>query len=146
MPIFPARSVLMLSCVLLGCTTHSPLHTSVPEMAAPATLSYCKITLSCNKDGENSPTTFIMGENAPMPKLKIFEYKAVGQSAQISFDGVGDGCAVHFNGKLELISQDKNCYTFKPTGEIIGFEGDSENKFQATPISLKINIVPEPQL
>ncbi len=87
-----------------------------------------------------------MGEQAPMPKLKIFAYKATGQSAQISFDGVGDGKAVHFNGQLHLTAQSGNSYTFTPQGEVAGFEGNEENKFEATPVSIVINIVSAPAL
>ncbi len=115
-------------------------------MTLPATLEYCNISLTCVKAGESSSTTYTMGEQAPMPKLKIFSYNAAGQTAEISFDGVGDGKAVHFNGQLQLISQSGNSFTFKPTGEVAGFEGDASAKFEATPISLTINLIPEPAI
>lgn len=111
-------------------------------MTLPATLDCCTISLTCTKTGESTPTTYCMGENAPMPKLKIFAYKALGQTAEISFDGVGDGRAVHFNGNLQLTAQSGNSYTFTPQGEVMGFEGQSDNTFEATPHTLIINILP----
>lgn len=112
----------------------------------PTTLEYCNISLTCIKAGESSSTTYTMGEQAPMPKLKIFSYNATGLTAEISFDGVGNGKAVHFNGQLQLISRVGNRYTFKPTGEVAGFEGEASAKFEATPVSLIINLVPEPAI
>lgn len=115
-------------------------------MTLPTTLDTCTISLTCTKTGESTPTTYCMGENAPMPKLKIFAYNATGQTAEISFDGVGDGRAVHFNGQLQLTAQSGNSYTCTPNGEVIGFEGHAENRFEATPHNLIINILPSPAL
>ncbi len=139
-----------LSLIFVGaalCSTAcSTVKSDSPAIAAPTSLDYCNISLTCIKAGESTPTTYTMGEQAPMPKLKIFSYQATGKTAEISFDGVGDGKAVHFNGQLQLIAQSGNSYTFKPTGEVAGFEGDAPVKFEATPVSLIINLIPEPAL
>ena len=146
MSVHSAYLTLLLVGAAICCTACSSVKPDKPVMAAPATLEYCNISLTCLKAGESTPTTYFMGEQAPMPKLKIFAYQATGQSAQISFDGVGDGKAVHFNGQLQLISQAGNSYTFKPTGEVAGFEGDAAKKFEATPVSVIINLMPEPTI
>ncbi len=146
MSVHSAYLTLLLVGATICCTACSSVKPDKPVMAAPATLEYCNISLTCLKAGESTPTTYFMGEQAPMPKLKIFAYTATGQSAQISFDGVGDGKAVHFNGQLQLTAQAGNSYTFTPQGEVTGFEGSAENKFDATPVSLIINIVPAPAL
>lgn len=128
------------------CACSSVDSTPQQEVTAPAAIDCCNISLTCIKAGENSETTYTMGENAPMPKLKIFAYKASEQTAEISFDGVGDGKAVHFNGRLQLISQSGNSYKFNPIGEVAGFEGDASSKFEATPVSLIINLMPDPSI
>lgn len=137
---------LLLTGMAFFCSACSPVSVARQEAAVPAAIDYCNISLTCIKAGESQATTFSMGEDAPMPKLRIFAYKPAGQTAEISFDGVGDGRAVHFNGRLQLISQSGNCYTFKPTGEVQGFEGDASLKFEATPVSLIINLMPEPAI
>lgn len=136
----------LLAGVAVCCTACSSVKTGQPELVAPPALDYCNICLTCIKSGESSATTYLMGEQAPMPKLKIFAYKATGSTATISFDGVGNGKAVHFNGQLQLTAQSGNSYTFTPQGTVEGFEGESENRFAATPVSLTINILPAPAL
>ncbi len=115
-------------------------------MVVPAAIDYCNITLVCQKKGETQTSTYKMGEQAPMPKLKIFTYTPMGTHAQLSFDGVGDGTAVHFDGQVQLTAQSGSSYTFTPQGEVIGFEGEAQNKFEASPVSLIINLVPPPAL
>lgn len=138
------------SLLLTGLVIFCPACSSAPvarqETAVPAAIDYCNICLTCIKTGESRETTFCMGEQAPMPKLRIFTYKPAEQTAEISFDGVGDGKAVHFNGRLQLISRTGNSYTFKPTGEVAGYEGEASQKFEATPVSLIINLMPEPAI
>ena len=79
---------------------------------------------------------------SPMAKLKIFEYIPQGSTASISFDGVGDSCAVHFNGTLRLIAHAGKTYTFTPTGEMKGLEGSEPVHFEATPTGITITLNP----
>ncbi|MDO5470875.1 MAG: hypothetical protein Q4F38_06200 [Akkermansia sp.] len=139
---FHAYSFLLVASAGIVCTSCSSVVTEKQSLVAPAALDYCTISLTGTKSGQASPVTYTMGENAPMPKLKIFAYKAMGKQAEISFDGVGDSKAVHFNGHMELISCSGNSYVFKLNGEMLGFEGDA--KFEATPHTATIKIVPAP--
>ncbi len=134
----------LLAGVAVCCTACSSVKTGQPELTAPPALDYCNICLTCIKSGESSATTYLMGEQAPMPKLKIFAYKPMGRRAEISFDGVGDGKAVHFNGRMELISCSANSYFFQLSGEMLGFEGEPDAKFEATPHTATITLVPAP--
>ncbi|MBR1981589.1 MAG: hypothetical protein IKA23_02430 [Akkermansia sp.] len=142
MAAFPAFLLPGIACAGLFCTACSHVAAEKQSLVVPAALDYCTISLTGTKAGQTSPVMYTMGENAPMPKLKIFAYKAMGKQAEISFDGVGDSKAVHFNGHMELISCSGNSYIFKLNGEMLGFEGDA--KFEATPHTATIKIVPAP--
>ncbi|MBQ4613535.1 MAG: hypothetical protein IJB31_01225 [Akkermansia sp.] len=139
---FRSYPFLIIACAGIICTSCSSVAAEKQSLEAPAALDYCTISLTGTKTGQTNPVTYTMGENAPMPKLKIFAYKARGKQAEISFDGVGDNKAVHFNGRMELISCSGSSYIFKLNGEMLGFEGDA--KFEATPHTATIQIVPAP--
>lgn len=139
---FRAYPFLILTCAGLVCTSCSSTVAEKQSLVVPAALDYCTISLTGTKAGQTSPVTYTMGENAPMPKLKIFSYTPMGNHAVISFDGVGDGKAVHYNGSMELVSCSGNSYFFHLKGEMLGFESDV--KFEATPHTATINIVPAP--
>ena len=78
-----------------------------------------------------------------MPKLKVFTWKPQGRLAEISFDGVGEHCAIHFNGTMLLSKHIGKTYTFRVHGEMKGFEGESRKDFTATPSSITITLNPE---
>ena len=146
MNISPATDALVLMTVAVLCTVSSC--TPVPSAAqpipqvltVPADPGDCTITLTGTKIGSNQSVEYKMGYNAPMPKLKIFRYAPQGETAEISFDGVGDGCAVHFNGTIRLTQQTGQTYHFTATaGEMKGF--DPEN-FEAKPTHLTITLNP----
>ena len=128
-----------LACAICSCST---IPTTVSPLAAPAELGDCTLTLTGIKKGSSIPSVYKMGYDAPMAKLKIFEYIPQGSTASISFDGVGDSCAVHYNGTLRLIAHAGNTYTFTPTGEMKGFEGSEPVHFEATPTGITITLNP----
>lgn len=142
MAAFPALLLPGLACAGLVCTACSHVAAEKQSLVVPAALDYCTISLTGTKAGQTSPVTYTMGEHAPMPKLKIFAYKPMGRQAEISFDGVGDGKAVHFNGRMELVSSSADSYFFRLNGEMLGFEGDA--KFEATPHTATVKLVPAP--
>lgn len=141
---FRAYSFLGVACAGIVCSSCSHVPAEKQSLAVPAALDYCIISLTGTKTGQTGPVTYTMGENAPMPKLKIFAYKPMGRRAEISFDGVGDGKAVHFNGRMELVSCSANSYFFQLSGEMLGFEGEPDAKFEATPHTATITLVPAP--
>ena len=128
-----------LACAICSCST---IPTTVSSLAAPAALGDCTLMLTGIKKGSAPPCVYKMGYDAPMAKLKIFEYIPQGSTASISFDGVGDSCAVHFNGTLRLIAHAGKTYTFTPTGEMKGLEGSEPVQFDATPTGITITLNP----
>lgn len=128
-------------CTASSCTPVSPAAQPAPqELNVPAEPGDCTISLTGIKNGSNQSVEYKMGYNAPMPKLKIFHYAPQGETAEISFDGVGDGCAVHFNGTIRLTQQTGKTYHFLPTGgEMKGFDPQT---FEATPTNLTITLNP----
>lgn len=129
-----------LTCAVCSCSTVPPTEQPKPvTLAAPAELGDCTLTLTGVKTGSTTPGVYKMGYAAPMPKLKIFSYIPRGESADISFDGVGDGCAVHFNGTLRTVSQTGNTYQFEVAGEMKGFDPEP---FEATPTGITITLNP----
>lgn len=110
------------------------------KRCAPADLGDCTITLTGKKKGSETHSVYKMGYKAPMPKLKVFQYIPQGENAYISFDGVGDSCAAHYNGTMRLVSQIGKTYHFAPeSGEMKGF--DPEN-FEAEPMGVTITLNP----
>lgn len=109
------------------------------KLCAPADLGDCTITLTGLKKGSDTPSVYKMGYDAPMPKLKVFQYIPQGDTAALCFDGVGDGCAAHFNGTLRLVSQIGRTYHFSPTGEMKGFDPED---FEAEPTGITITLNP----
>jgi hypothetical protein len=114
-----------------------------PVLRAPEELGDCTLTLTGRKKGYSKDQTYKMGQGTTMPKLKVFTWKPQGRLAEISFDGVGEPCAVHFNGTMLLTKQIGNTYTFLVHGEMKGFEGESRKDFTATPRSITITLNPE---
>lgn len=114
-----------------------------PALTAPEELGDCTLTLTGRKKGAGKDKTYRMGPGTAMPKLKVFTWKPQGRLAEISFDGVGEPCAVHFNGTMLLTEHKGNTYTFRVHGEMKGFEGESRKDFTATPSSITITLNPE---
>ncbi len=146
MNISPATGAIVLTTVAILCTASSctpvaPVAQPTRQiLTVPAEPGDCTITLTGIKKGNNQQVVYKMGYNAPMPKLKIFLYAPQGESAEISFDGVGDGCAVHFNGTIRLTQQTGKTYHFTSTaGEMKGFAPEN---FEATPTHLTITLNP----
>ena len=146
MNISPATSSIVLMtiavlCTASSCTPVAPVAQPTRQiLTVPAEPGDCTITLTGIKKGNNQQVVYKMGYNAPMPKLKIFLYAPQGESAEISFDGVGDGCAVHFNGVIRLTQQTGKTYHFVPaTGEMQGFDPQT---FEATPTNITITLNP----
>lgn len=108
-------------------------------LIVPAELGDCTLTLEGRKKGRSKSTTYKMGYDAPMPKLKVFLWKPQDRIAEISFDGVGNAKAVHFNGTMLLTERKGNTYTFKVQGEMKGFD---PKDFTATPERIIITINP----
>ena len=127
-------------CAVCSCTTVPIVgQKSAAALQVPAELGDCTLTLSGTKAGSKQACFYTMGYDAPMPKLKIFAYLPQGDKAEISFDGVGDARAVHFNGTIRLTEQRGKTYRFVPTGEMKGF--DPEN-FEASPTGMTITLNP----
>lgn len=109
-------------------------------LSVPAELGDCTLTLTGRKKGWRRNSTYKMGYDAPMPKLKVFSWEPQNRVAKISFDGVGNGKAVHFNGTVYLKEREGNTFTFDVQGEMKGF--DPKN-FTAKPYSITITLNPE---
>lgn len=110
------------------------------KKCAPADLGDCTITLTGKKKESETLSVFKMGYDAPMPKLKVFQYIPQGENAYISFDGVGDSCAAHYTGTMRLVSQIGRTYHFAPvSGEMKGFNPDN---FEAEPMGVTITLNP----
>ena len=114
-----------------------------PVLRAPEELGDCTLTLTGRKKGYSKDQTYKMGQGTAMPKLKVFTWKPQGRLAEISFDGVGEHCAIHFNGTMLLTEHKGNTYTFRVHGEMKGFEGETRKDFTATPSSITITLHPE---
>lgn len=128
------------TCLISSCaTTNNAESPAQVELRAPADLGDCTITLTGQKKGSDTHSVYKMGYNAPMPKLKIFEYIPQGDMASLCFDGVGDGVAAHFNGSLKLVSQIGKTYHFTTTGEMKGFDPED---FEAEPTGITITLNP----
>ena len=112
----------------------------MPELVVPAELGDCTLTLTGRKKGWRKNSTYKMGYDAPMPKLKVFSWVPQGRLAEISFDGVGNAKAVHFNGTMHLKEREGNSFSFDVQGEMKGF--DPKN-FTAKPYSITITLNPE---
>lgn len=114
-----------------------------PVLRAPEELGDCTLTLTGRQKGCSKDKTYRMGQGTAMPKLKVFTWKPQGRLAEISFDGVGEHCAIHFNGTMLLSKHIGKTYTFRVHGEMKGFEGESRKDFTATPSSITITLNPE---
>jgi TPR repeat protein len=111
-----------------------------PVLRAPEELGDCTLTLTGRQKGCSKDKTYRMGQGTAMPKLKVFTWKPQGRLAEISFDGVGEHCAVHFNGTMYLKEREGNSFSFDVQGEMKGF--DPKN-FTAKPYSITITLNPE---
>ncbi len=121
--------------------SHTVAREMVQTALIPQELGDCTLTLIGTKEGKHC--TYKMGYSTPMPKLKIFVWQPSGATAEISFDGVGDGCAVHFTGTLTVKKREGNTYTFSAQGEMLGFEGEPRQDITATPHTIIITLNPE---
>ena len=127
-------------CAVCSCTTEPVVaQKRAAGMQVPPELGDCTLVLTGIKLGGTQPCSYTMGYNAPMPKLKIFAYRPQGNRAEISFDGVGDARAVHFNGTILLTAQHGKTYRFEPTGEMKGFD---PLDFEARPTDITITLNP----
>lgn len=97
----------------------------------------CTITLTGKLKNNNKIISYTIGDNTPMPKLKVFRYVPQNTTAELEFDGVGNRTATHFSGTIHLLSVHNNTYTFLPKGVMKGFD------YEATPTSIIITI-PDP--
>ena len=121
--------------------SHTVAQEVVQTAPIPQDLGDCTLTLICKKQEQDC--TYHMGYSTPMPKLKIFVWQPSGATAELSFDSVGDGCAVHFTGTLTLKKRVGNTYTFSAQGEMLGFEGEPRQDITATPHTIIITLNPE---
>lgn len=126
-----------------GQTPQANMVQPKPIRVLPTELGDCTLTITGLKTSTDSTSTFSMGYNTPMPKLKVFTWKPHGEQAELSFDGVGDGAAVHFNGTISLTEQTDNTYTFSTQGEMLGNEGHPPVGFTAIPKQIIITINPQ---
>lgn len=144
---FIISATVAMSGTVAEAVPHSSHRSIAPKQVSdrhlPPELGDCTLTIIGRKPGTNVDCSYKMGYNAPMPKLKVFLWEPKRNTAMISFDGVGDGCAVHFCGTLTLKDAKDNTYIFTAQGEMVGAEGEPAHEFTATPHTIIITLNPE---